>query len=115
MPLNWRVRSLNCETNCPRLMPNLPSDVPTGGAGVACPPGTWNFAWPVTCFALAIEFSYHSLTDCSHCLDLPMLNFYRRCPPENVDHDRHAAVGLVDRMNVAFEILKVAFLDPNPV
>ena len=34
-------------TNCPRLMPNLPSEVPTGGAGVACPPGTWNFAWPV--------------------------------------------------------------------
>ena len=44
MPLASRVRSLNCETNWPRLMPNLPSEVPTGGAGVAWPPGTWNFA-----------------------------------------------------------------------
>lgn len=35
-----RVRSLNCETNCPRLIPYRPSEVPTGGAGVACPPGT---------------------------------------------------------------------------
>jgi hypothetical protein len=35
-------------------MPNLPSEVPTGGAGVACPPGTWNFAWPVTVFAFAM-------------------------------------------------------------
>ena len=34
------VRSLNCWTNCPRLIPNRPSAVPTGGAGVAWPPGT---------------------------------------------------------------------------
>src|SRR5213080_1105543 len=109
MPLNWRVRSLNCETNCPRLMPNLPSEVPTGGAGVACPPGTWNFAWPVTAFAFAI---CHFALDR---FDLPMLNFDRRCPAENVDHDCHAAVRFIDRVNIAFKILKVTFLDPHPV
>jgi len=40
MPAASRVQSLNCCTNWPRLMPNRPSDVPTGGAGVAWPPGT---------------------------------------------------------------------------
>src|SRR5712671_5167433 len=106
MPLNWRVRSLNCETNWPRLMPNLPSDVPTGGAGVACPPGTWNFAWPVICFAFAIKL---------HRLYLPMFDLDRRRPAENVDHDRHAAMRLIDGVHVPFEILKVTFLDPHAV
>src|SRR5215471_43332 len=99
MPLNCRVRSLNCETNWPRLMPNLPSDVPTGGAGLACPPGTWNFAWPVTCFAFAILY----------CFDLPMFDFDRRRAAEDIDHHGDAAVRFVDRVHVAFKILEVAF------
>src|SRR5262245_56137417 len=130
MPLNCRVRSLNCETNWPRLMPNLPSDVPTGGAGVACPPGTWNFAWPVTVFAFAI-FCQLSVVSCQlqiclydgpltaychlHRLNLPMFDLDRRRAAENVDHHLHAAVGLVDRVYVAFEILEIAFLDANAV
>ena len=44
-----------------------------------------------------------------------MFDFDRRRPAENVDHHRHAAVRLVDRVHVAFEVLKVAFLDPHPV
>ena len=39
MPRLSLVRSLNCCTNCPMLTPCWPSAGPTGGAGVACPPG----------------------------------------------------------------------------
>src|SRR5436305_11219846 len=47
------VRSLNCETNCPMLTPCWPSAGPTGGAGVAVPPGTCSLICAVTAFAIA--------------------------------------------------------------
>ena len=35
-----------------------------------------------------------------------MFHFHRRSPVENVDHDRHAAVRLVDPIHIAFEVLE---------
>ena len=39
MPRISLVRSLNCDTNWPMFTPCWPSAGPTGGAGVAEPPG----------------------------------------------------------------------------
>ena len=47
--------------------------------------------------------------------DLPMFDFDRRRPAENVDHYRDAAVRLIDRVYVAFKVLKVTFLHAHSV
>src|SRR5437773_651364 len=52
VPRASAVRSLNCLTNWPMLTPCWPSAGPTGGAGVACPPGHWSLICAVTCFAM---------------------------------------------------------------
>src|SRR5262245_51810528 len=46
------VFSLNCLTNPAMLTPCGPSAVPTGGAGVAPPPGHWILTIAVTCLAI---------------------------------------------------------------
>src|SRR5438552_2763838 len=43
MPCACAVLALNCLTNSMMFTPCGPSAVPTGGAGVACPAGTWSF------------------------------------------------------------------------
>src|SRR2546429_403670 len=47
MPRISLVRSLNCVTNAPILTPCCPRAGPTGGAGVACPPGPCKRTSPV--------------------------------------------------------------------
>src|SRR5690242_19097718 len=53
VPFISLVRSLNCITNWPMFTPCWPSAGPTGGAGVACPPGHWSFTFAVITFAIA--------------------------------------------------------------
>src|SRR3982751_914100 len=55
IPLRSLVWSLNCLTNMPMFTPCWPSAGPTGGAGVACPPGHCNLICAVTCFAISID------------------------------------------------------------
>src|SRR5262249_51824280 len=50
------VLSLNCFTNMAMLTPWAPSAGPTGGAGVACPPGHWSLTNAVTCLAMVHRF-----------------------------------------------------------
>src|SRR5436309_11286007 len=54
VPFISLVRSLNCITNWPMLTPCCPSAGPTGGAGVAWPPGHWSFTFAVTTLAIRL-------------------------------------------------------------
>src|SRR5208282_4593652 len=79
------VAALNSLQNPMMLTPCWPKAGPTGGAGLACPAGICNLIWPVIFFAIK-----------NLCfLDLPILQFHRRIPPENVDRDlQFAAIRL---------------------
>src|SRR5215212_8864636 len=55
MPFISLDRSLNSETNLPMLTPCWPRAGPTGGAGVAWPPGHCSLIWAVTCLAMSID------------------------------------------------------------
>ena len=52
VPFMSFVRSLNCITNWPMFTPCWPRAGPTGGAGVAWPPGHWSFTLAVITFAI---------------------------------------------------------------
>src|SRR6184192_710628 len=67
------VRALNCLTNSMMLTPWGPSAVPTGGAGVAWPAGTWSFTTAV------IGLAIRSL---SMSLQLQVVELDRGRPPE---------------------------------
>src|ERR1700722_6468956 len=54
VPFISLVLSLNCVTNWPMFTPCWPSAGPTGGAGVAWPPGHWSFTYAVICFAMRL-------------------------------------------------------------
>src|SRR3954454_8450314 len=55
VPFISLVRSLNCITNWPMLTPCCPRAGPTGGAGVAWPPGHWSFTFAVITFAIVVS------------------------------------------------------------
>src|SRR5690606_16768557 len=46
-PLSWAVAALNCWMNCPGFTPLAPSTGPSGGAGVADPPGAMSLNWSI--------------------------------------------------------------------
>src|SRR3954454_418303 len=52
VPFISLVFSLNCITNWPIFTPCWPSAGPTGGAGVAWPPGHWSLTFAVITFAI---------------------------------------------------------------
>src|SRR3954469_10945440 len=52
VPFISLVRSLNCITNWPMFTPCWPNAGPTGGAGVAWPPGHWSFTFAVITLAI---------------------------------------------------------------
>src|SRR6516162_6675251 len=56
MPLRSCVLSLNCLTKAPIFTPCAPSAGPTGGAGVAWPPGHCNLTCAVNCFAIHLPY-----------------------------------------------------------
>src|SRR5260370_13176542 len=56
MPLRSWVLSLNCLTKAPIFTPCAPSAGPTGGAGVAWPPGHCNLTCAVNCFAICLPY-----------------------------------------------------------
>ena len=57
VPFISLVRSLNCMTNWPMLTPCWPRAGPTGGAGVAWPPGHWSLTFAVITLAIVCSLS----------------------------------------------------------
>src|SRR5262249_30807006 len=84
---------LNCDTNWPMLTPCWPRAGPTGGAGVAWPPGTCNLICAVTCRAMVPTFL--------HLLHLPVFQLHRHAPAEDRQLDAHAPLGLVQFLDLA--------------
>src|SRR5262249_47470507 len=136
MPLPfWSlVRSLNWETNCPMFTPCWPSAGPTGGAGVAAPPGTWSLIWAVTCFAivlLRIADWRLQIGDCRMVFQsaisnlqsaillcgfhLPVLELDRHGPAEDGQLDAHLPLGLEQLLDLALHAGEGAVADAHPV
>src|SRR6185503_7891514 len=100
------VLSLNCLTNRPMLTPCWPRAGPTGGAGVAWPPGHWSFTFAVITLAIVVSRAGRTggrdgrlavpaprSRSCA-CPDsdpfhLPVFEVDRRRPVEDDQHDLH--------------------------
>src|SRR5438552_5782503 len=98
------VASLKRFTNSPMLTPCWPSAGPTGGAGVAAPPGHWSLTLVLS--------SFFAMSDGLH---LPVLELDgRRATEDRHDHadDPLRGDGLVHH---AVERLERAFLDLDRV
>src|SRR4029079_888322 len=94
VPFISLVRSLNCITNWPILTPCCPSAGPTGGAGVAWPPGHCNFTFAVITFAI-VRLS-HARGCASDPFPLPVFQVHRGIPIEDDQHDLDQAAALDD-------------------
>src|SRR5690349_6793950 len=118
------------------LTPCCPSAGPTGGAGVACPPGHWSLTFAVITFAIVVPLACGMrIADCgiiekccyslipqsairiphSDSLDLPVFEVHRRGPVEDDEHDLDDAAGLDDLLDGPLEVLERAFLDLDAV
>ena len=132
VPFISLVRSLNCITNWPMFTPCWPSAGPTGGAGVAWPPGHWSFTFAVITFAIVRSLSIASrvrhrrmpmparcrpasASDGSDPLHLPVFQVDRRRPVEDDQHDLDQAAGLDDFLDGPLEVLERAVLDLDAV
>src|ERR1700724_1179747 len=92
------VRSLNCVTNAPMLTPCWPSAGPTGGAGVAQPPGHCSLTSAVTCPAIFFPFS--------KAFHLVVFEIDRRWPTEDRYLHLHPADRFEDLLDSAFHAVE---------
>src|SRR3989442_9352982 len=95
IPCACAVLALNCFTNSMMFTPCGPRAVPTGGAGVACPAGTWSFTTAIIGLAMSPCASAR-LCGCassrSVSLQLEVVELHRRRPAEQGHRDAHLAL-----------------------
>src|SRR5437867_12050913 len=95
MPASALVAALNSLQKAMMFTPCWPSAGPTGGAGLAWPPGICNLICPTTFFAIFLKIlrsvdsptlsRFTALTlPTLRLLHLPVLQFHRRVAPENI-------------------------------
>src|SRR5688572_33009984 len=87
-----------------------PSAVPTGGAGVACPAGSWIFTIAATRFFAMFPLPRSRPLELG---DLAELELDRRLPAEDVDQDLELELVLVDLGDLAGEVGEGPFPDPH--
>src|SRR5687768_14797899 len=92
-PLCAAVRSLYVLQNSTMLMPCGPSAVPTGGAGVALPAGSWSVRTVRIFLAMGLELLY-----------LKEVELDRRLPSEDADEHLELVALRVDLVNRAYEL-----------
>src|SRR4051794_4015556 len=116
------------------LTPCCPSAGPTGGAGVAWPPGHWSFTFAVTTLAMAAFVPFEAFVGwasptvssstmrgggappaLSDPLHLPVFEVHRRRPVEDDQHDLDQAARLDDLLDGPLEVLERAVLDLDAV
>src|SRR6202035_4578985 len=99
------VAWLYCLQNSIVCTPCGPSAVPTGGAGVAWPAGSWIFTIAATRLRAIFRFLPYSLDRARLELrDLAELELDRRLAAEDVDEDLELELVLVDLGNLAREV-----------
>src|SRR5574341_2267386 len=101
VPFCVLVASLNQRTNSPRFTPCWPSAGPTGGAGVACPPGSCSFTLAVSSLAMSDR------------LHLPVLELDRGRPAEDRHDHLHEPLLGVHFLDRALEVEERPVLDPD--
>src|SRR5688500_18146643 len=99
-PSSFAVLALKALQKSMMLTPAWPSAEPTGGAGVAFPPGICSLTCPTTFFTL--EF-----------LHLQEIQLHRRRPTEDGDHDLERVAVQVDLLHHALEVGEGAVDDPH--
>src|SRR5947207_14564381 len=102
-PASFFVASLKRFTNSPMFTPCWPSAGPTGGAGVACPPGHWSLTLTITSFLGGIAHL--------DLFNLPVFEVHPGRPAEDRDRDSDQALLGVDLLHDPVEVLERAFLD----
>src|SRR5579883_3034559 len=111
-PRRDSVAALYCCTKSIVLTPWGPSAVPTGGAGVAAPAGSWIFTMAVT-LRLATVLPLSPKVESLQLRDLGEVQLDRGLPPEDVDEDLELEAVLVDLGDGAGEVGERAFLDAH--
>src|SRR5262245_47762533 len=91
------VASLKRVTNWPMLTPCWPRAGPTGGAGVAAPPGHCSFIRAVTCFAIALFLGL---------LHLVVFQLDRHRPAEDRQFHLQLRLGLQDLLHGPFHAVE---------
>src|SRR5271163_4793409 len=112
------VAWLYCLQNSMVCTPCGPSAVPTGGAGVADPASSWIFTTASTFFfgAIVLVLLLRLYVCGSRRLqlgDLAEFELDRRLPAEDVDQHLELQLVLVDLRDLAREVGKGTFLDPD--
>src|ERR1700691_1302779 len=108
VPRWFSVAALYCLQNSIVWTPGGPRAVPTGGAGVAPPAGSWilttarTFFFGGTVILLYLELG-----------DLAEFELDRGLPAEDIDQDLELELVLVDFRDLAREVGERAFLDPD--
>src|SRR5918992_3642639 len=93
VPVSCWVCALNCLQNSMMFTPCWPSAGPTGGAGLACPPGTWSLMRVRTLRAIWLDL-----------LDLVEADLDRGLPTEDRHEDLELSRVLVDLGDLAREV-----------
>src|SRR5947209_5307714 len=114
------VAALYCLQNSMVCTPWGPSAVPTGGAGVALPAGSWIFTMAVTRrLAMTQQTSLNKMGSRTRVVarlelgDLGELELDRRLPAEDVHENLELHLVLVDLGDRAGEVGERPFLDPH--
>src|SRR5947209_11542618 len=94
------------------LTPCWPSAGPTGGAGVAVPPGTCRRIWAVNCFAIFPCFPGLKILGEIH---LPVFQLDRHRPSEDGQLDPQGSLGLQHFLDLAFHASERTVLDLDPI
>src|SRR5688572_2881331 len=134
-PALSRVLSLKSLTNCPMLTPCCPNAGPTGGAGVAWPPGHCSLTIALTSLAIGsprgpggAAVAEMGTADPSHWgrrsaaggkasdrFHLPVADGHGRRTPEDVHRDLEGALVGVHVLHGRIHVLERAFLDLDAV
>src|SRR5271166_5975141 len=110
------VAALYCLQNSIVCTPCGPSAVPTGGAGVAAPAGSWILTMAATRRRAMEVFLFLSLsTRRSELGDLAELELDRCLTAEDVDEHLELQLVLVDFRDLAGEVGERTLLDPDRV
>src|SRR5439155_1659975 len=99
------VAALNSLQKAMMFTPCWPKAGPTGGAGLACPAGICNLICPVTFFAITKSLASLGL------FHLPIFQFHRRVPAENIHRDLQLAALRLDFFDHAAEIKERPIVD----
>src|SRR5579859_3914283 len=126
VPRRFSVWALYCCTKSMVLTPWGPSAVPTGGAGVAAPAGSWIFTMALTFFLATTFLSTSSRTTIGARLrrepkppkglelgHLGELQLHGRLPTEDVDEHLELELVLVDLGDGPGEVGERPFLDAH--